>query len=165
MSTELPQNLPPQPPITRKPRKAPGLAVLFSLLPGLGHIYLGLQQRGIAFFSAFLTSLWLSDHANLPGVAVGFTLLYPMIDAYQKACQLTAAEIPPRTASSKRGGSLFLGVFLVIAGALALYNNFYPLDLSFLADWWPLGLILVGIYLLAKDFLAKHQTHTPREQS
>lgn len=165
MSTQLPQNLSPQPPVTPQQRKAPGLAVFFSLIPGLGHIYLGLQQRGIAFFSAFLASLWLSHDSNLPAVAVGFTLFYAMIDAYQKACQPMAAEIPPRTASSERGGSLFLGVFLVIAGALALYNNFYPLDLSFLADWWPLGLILVGIYLLAKDFLAKRQTHAPPEQS
>ncbi|MGQ9495951.1 MAG: LiaI-LiaF-like domain-containing protein [Thermoanaerobaculaceae bacterium] len=165
MSTELPQNLPPQPPVTPERRKAPGLAVFFSLLPGLGHIYLGLHQQGIAFFAAFLASLWLSDHADLSGAVVAFMFFYAMIDAYQKAMQPTAGATPPRTANSERRANLTLGVFLVVTGTLVLYSNFYPLDLSFLADWWPLGLIILGIYLLAKDFLAKRQAHKPPEQS
>lgn len=165
MSTELPQNLPPQQPVTREPRKAPGLAVLFSLLPGLGHIYLGLHQRGVAFFAAFLASLWLSEHADLSGAVVAFTFFYAMIDAYQKALQPTTGKPPSGTANSERRANLTLGVFLVVTGILFLCSNFYPLDLGFLADWWPLGLILVGIYLLARDYLAKRQMHTPPEQS
>lgn len=155
MSTQVPQNVPPQPPITPQRRKAPGLAVFFSLLPGLGHIYLGLHQRGIAFFSAFLATLWLSDNVDLSGVVVAFTFFYAMIDAYQKALQPEVSEAPSKMAGAKRQGNLALGIFLVVAGALALYSNFYPLDLSFLADWWPLGLILLGLFLLAKDLLAK----------
>lgn len=157
MSTELSQNPPPQPSVTPERRKAPGLAVFFSLLPGLGHIYLGLHQRGIAFFAAFFASLWLSDQADLSGAVVAFTFFYAMIDAYQQATQPTAVEAHSRMANSERRANLALGVFLVVTGVLLLYSNFYPLDLSFLVDWWPLGLIILGIFLLAKDLSAKRQ--------
>jgi hypothetical protein len=48
-----------------------------------------------------------------------------------------------------------MGVVLLLAGAVLLYSNFYPLDLSFLADWWPLGLILFGLWLVVRDLRGK----------
>lgn len=136
---------PPLPPTPR--RKSPGVALLFSLLPGLGHIYLGLHQRGIAFFGAFLASLWLGEHAELSGAIIAFVFFYAMIDAYQ----LATGPTPTPSQGSPRKGNLVLGSVLIVAGALALYSNFYPLDFSFLADWWPLALIVLGLWMLVAD--------------
>lgn len=159
----MPQSpLPPPPPEHKSyGHKSPGLAVFFSLLPGLGHIYLGLYQRGIAFFAAFLSVLWLVDHADLSGVIVAFVFFFAMFDAHRMATLLgTGAAVTQPTGSptlpaSPGKGNLTLGVVLLLAGALLLYSNFYPLDLSFLADWWPLALILFGLWLVVRDLRSK----------
>lgn len=154
--------LPPPPP-EHKPygHKSPGLAVLFSLLPGLGHIYLGLYQRGVAFFAAFLAAIWLSDHADLSGAIVIFAFFFTLFDAHRMATLLATGSLPahppgaPVMAANFARGNLTLGAVLLVAGALLLYSNFYPLDLSFLADWWPLGLILFGLWLVVRDLRSK----------
>jgi hypothetical protein len=38
-------------------RRSPGLALVLSFFPGLGHLYLGLYQRAAAFFLAFAFSI------------------------------------------------------------------------------------------------------------
>ncbi|MFN3414437.1 MAG: LiaI-LiaF-like domain-containing protein [Thermoanaerobaculum sp.] len=159
----MPSSPLPPPPTERKPygHKSPGLAVLFSLLPGLGHIYLGLYQRGVAFFAAFLAALWLADHADLSGAIVAFVFFFAMFDAHRMATLLATGTLvahPPAAPNfpAKIGKSnLTLGIVLLAAGALLLYSNFYPLDLSFLADWWPLGLILFGLWLVVRDLRSK----------
>lgn len=161
MSTEINPLPPVPPPPAPKPpvHKSPGLAVLFSLLPGLGHIYLGLYQRGIAFFAAFSAAIWLADHADLSGAIVAFVFFFAMFDAHRMACCYPtiggATEAPPVPGAGTTLGNLTLGVVLLVAGALLLYSNFYPLDLSFLADWWPLGLILFGLWLVVRDLRSK----------
>ncbi|MFZ5804652.1 MAG: LiaI-LiaF-like domain-containing protein [Acidobacteriota bacterium] len=152
--------LPPPPPEPRPyGHKSPGLAVLFSLLPGLGHIYLGLYQRGVAFFAAFLAALWLADHADLSGALVAFVFFFTMFDAHRMATLLAAAAPGTPLVSAPQStfgkGNLTMGVVLLLAGAVLLYSNFYPLDLSFLADWWPLGLILFGLWLVVRDLRGK----------
>lgn len=161
MSTEL-TPLPPvaPPPAPRPPaHKSPGLAVLFSLLPGLGHVYLGLYQRGIGFFTAFFAAVWLADHADAPGIIAAFVFFFAMFDAHRMAVTLVAAPGPtpggPLQGEGTTRGNLTLGVVLLLTGSLLLYANFYPLDLSFLADWWPLGLILFGLWLVVRDIRSK----------
>ncbi len=46
------------------------------------------------------------------------------------------------------GRNVALGIILIILGGLLLFNQFYNL-LSF-AKLWPLVLILLGVYLIAK---------------
>lgn len=171
MSMESNQ-LPPPPPVPKPPvHKSPGLAVFFSLLPGLGHIYLGLYQRGVAFFAAFLAALWLSDHADLSGAIVAFVFFFAMFDAHRMAGLLGTSPLPMQQAGTLNvptnlsKGNLTLGVVLLLAGALLLYSNFYPLDLSFLADWWPLGLILFGLWLLVRDLKSKGGKDQAEDQS
>lgn len=152
--------LPPPPPEPRPyGHKSPGLAALFSLLPGLGHIYLGLYPRGVAFFAAFLAALWLADHADLSGALVAFVFFFTMFDAHRMATLLATAPSGMPLASTPQAtlgkGNLTIGIVLLLAGALLLYSNFYPLDLSFLADWWPLGLILFGLWLVVRDIRGK----------
>ncbi len=166
----MPSNQVVPPPQTPKPptHKSPGLAVFFSLLPGLGHIYLGLYSRGIGFFAAFFSALWLAEHADLSGAIIAFVFFFAMFDAHRMAVLLgntpflEASGAAAISAGGMKKGNFTLGIVLLAAGTLLLYSNFYPLDLSFLADWWPLSLILFGLWLLVQDLKNKgNKAQTP----
>lgn len=159
-----PAAMPPAAPAPMAPaaptRRAPGLALVLSFFPGLGHLYLGLYQRAVVIFLSFALSIWLAEHADL-GIVVAFVWFFAVIDGYRQAQILNmglAAEplmSAEQRAKATRRGSLGFGVFLLIVGLVLLYNQFYPLDLSFLQDWWPLLLVLAGIYLVAAHFREK----------
>ena len=138
------------------PRKSPGLAVVLSFFPGLGHLYLGLYQRGIAFFVAFAAAVSLADTSDL-GILIPFVWFFAVIDAYRQTQFINLGYVPqpqPEVGAKKftHQGSLGFGVFLVLIGAVLLYHQFYPIDLSFLADWWPLLFVLAGTYLIARHY-------------
>lgn len=143
-------------------RRAPGLALVLSFFPGLGHLYLGLYQRAVVIFLSFALSIWLAEHADL-GIVVAFVWFFAVIDGYRQAQILNmglAVEplmTPEQRSKATRRGSLGFGVFLLIVGLVLLYNQFYPIDFSFLQDWWPLLLVLVGIYMVAAHFREKQR--------
>lgn len=139
-------------------RRSPGLAVVLSCFPGLGHLYLGLYQRAFTIFLTFALCIWLSEHAGSLGILVAGVVLFGFVDAYRQAQALNLGLAPepfigeaakrPATRSSRLG----FGVFLLIVGMVLLYNQFYPLDFSFLEDWWPLLFVAVGAYMVLGHF-------------
>jgi hypothetical protein len=159
---QLPQAPPTPPPAVAAaaipPRRSPGVAAILACFPGLGHLYLGLYQRGIAFFLSFATAIWFTSHSNGElGILIAFVWFFNVIDAYRQASLFnqydTTGTLPAPMKLPKSAGSLGFGVFLTLLGALLLYNQFYPLDLTFLVDWWPMILVLAGLYLLARHFI------------
>jgi hypothetical protein len=178
MSANEPQMQPPTPPPPQAippaaasyaaGRRSPGVAVILGCFPGLGHLYLGLYQRGLGFFIAFATSIWLADHSDL-GILIPFIWFFSQIDAYRQAvlintCVDTGAMPEPMKLPKQRS-SLGFGAFLLVLGLLLLYNQFYPLDLTFLVDWWPLALVLAGAYLLLKHFLEQKKLRDAEQSS
>ncbi len=145
------------------PRKSPGLAVFLSILfPGLGQIYIGYYQRGfthaliaIALISG-LTSI--GEHAGglaaLLGVSLGFFWLYNFIDAGRRASlynmALESGRTPemPEEPKLRSGGSIAGGVILIAIGLLVFLNTMFDISLDWLADWWPLGLIGLGVWMV-----------------
>lgn len=154
------ETLPPTPPAAPPlpppvvPRRSPGLALVLSFFPGLGHLYLGQYQRGIAIFLSFAAAIWLADHADL-GILVAFVWFFGVIDAYRQAQFQAATGQPEPLAAPVLGkrSNVGFGAFLVVLGLILLYNQFYPIDFEFLADWWPLLLIGFGLYILGKHVL------------
>ena len=172
-STQVPEAVVPPPlplaaaPVLPARRYAPGLAVVLSFFPGLGHLYLGLYQRGIGVFLAFAFGIFIADHSDF-GVLVAFAWFFAVIDAYRQACALNAGLLPEPLSGMeipKRGrhGSLGFGVFLTLIGLLLLYNQFYPLDLTFMIDWWPMLLVLAGVYLVVRHFLEQKRRQQAEE--
>jgi len=135
-------------------RKSPGLAVVLSFFPGLGHLYLGMYQRAIGVLAAFAAAIWFTDHIDAFGVVVAFVWFFGLIDAYRQAQLINAGYTPEPLAgmavpaSVRRRGNLGFGVFLTALGLLLLYDRFYPIDFSFLFDWWPLILVGFGIWMI-----------------
>lgn len=42
------------------------------------------------------------------------------------------------------------GIILILAGALLLANNFGLLQWGWLAQWWPLALVALGVWTVLK---------------
>ncbi len=153
---------PPPMPVAPAPapiRRSPGLAVVLSCFPGLGHLYLGLYQRAAAVFFSFVLAIWLSEHSFL-GILVAGVVLFGFVDAYRQAqaLNLGLVEAPVAAPSgTAKGSRLGFGLFLLLAGAVLLYNQFYPIDFTFLEDWWPLLLVLAGVYMVFAHFREKRR--------
>lgn len=151
-------------------RRSTALAVVLSALPGLGHLYLGLYRRGIMFFAAWALSLGLShSHHGTLGVIIPFIWFFTLIDAFRCAQAINlgqaTAGVPGELASpvALRASNLGFGVLLLLGGAVLLYNQFYPLDFSFLEDWWPLAIVLFGAYVIAKHLWEERERRAVSE--
>ena len=143
-------------------RKSPGLACFLSLMPGLGQVYVGYYQRGfvhaavVGSLIAILSSR-LEELTPLVALFLAFFWLYNIIDAGRRAALYnevlagrTGIELPADLMLPGLGGSMVGGVVVALAGFLLLGHTAFGMSLSWLKEWWPVGLILFGAYLFIK---------------
>ena len=157
----------------RLQRKSPFLAGLLSLMPGIGQIYVGYYAIGfihIAVFAMTIALLASGPHQFgspfspvrlfYPALSIflGFFVIYNIVDAVQRATLYNLAidgvqgiKLPDMNASLPKirvseGG----GVALIAFGLLLLSNTLFGLPLYWLASWWPMGLVVLGVYLVVK---------------
>ena len=118
--------------------KSKGKAVVFSILPGGGHFYLGLYNRGIIFFvSSIILSIGFRNYGygpfnlfgNLNGLFHSLSLLvwlYSAIDAYMNADYINRGiiNLEEEIGFSKRNKDL-LGIILsVVPGLGHMYEGY-----------------------------------------
>jgi len=152
--------------------KSPALAIVMSLMPGLGQIYIGYYGQGffnIVIVASIITILSREETPFTPFFALflAFFWLYNVVDAYRRATLynltlegLAPGQLPDISIAQNRG-SLFWGVLLIIAGGLALTHTAFGYSLAWLDRWWPLALVLVGLYLIYKSFEARLKENQP----
>jgi hypothetical protein len=161
--------LPPVPPAPAMPyRRSPGLATVLSIVPGVGHLYLGLYERAAAIVLVFALGIWLADTVDIGPFVIMFVWFFGLFDAYRQAQAINlGVQVEPllrRRRTKPMHASLGFGIFLLVVGALILWNQFYPIDFSFLELWWPLILVLGGVYLIGRYLLEqrrRQQENTP----
>ena len=148
-------------------RKFALLAVLLSMMPGLGQVYIGSYRRGfihILVVAALITLLanGVGPLAPLAALGLAFFWLYNMIDAgrrathYNMLLQAEAGAIFPEDIDfSNAGGSRAGGIALIVLGFLFLMNTRYRWDFRWLEEWWPVGFMFLGAYLIYKDLQAR----------
>ena len=153
----------------RLQRKSPFLAGLLSLMPGIGQIYVGYYALGFIHIAVFVTTIFLlvrmsinSFSALSPalGVFLGFFVVYNIVDASRRAVLYNLAldgvqgiQLPDMNASLPKlqvQGSVTGGAALIALGVVLLSNTLFGFSLDWLASWWPLGLVGLGAYLVAK---------------
>ncbi|GKU84494.1 hypothetical protein [Niallia sp. NCCP-28] len=110
-------------------KKSKVVATFLSIFPGAGHLYLGLQQRGIQLMAAFLFSIFILNELRM-GI---FLFLIPLIWFYSFFDGLQKA--------SKAGEDQLLEDTPVIS---YLINH---------QKWFGVGLVLLGIYYLMLNIL------------
>jgi hypothetical protein len=149
-------------------RKSPALAGFLSFFPGLGHLYLGLYQRGIFFGLAFVICISLSAHGHggFFGPLIAFVWFFGVIDAVRQAHAINRgyvseggyapSPLPARRMSGTAG--LTWGVVLVGIGLLWLIDQYVDIDWSFLDRWGaPAAFILLGLVLIVSHVRKKRQ--------
>lgn len=157
---------PPRPPTPlRDPRlKSPGLAALFSLMPGLGQVYMGYYPRGFVnvVVVAGIISVLASTNGEEPFVPLlamfmAFFWMYNMIDAARLATLYNRAlaggrepDLPEGFQLPGMGGSILGGSILLAAGFVVLLHTRWGVRLDWLREWWPLVPMLFGVYLVGK---------------
>ena len=130
------------------------VSVILALFPGLGHIYNGLYQRGIVLFLLAVGSIYLATEEGVMGMVVAFVWLFNIIDAYRQASliergyatDLGLQDAPKPSANGQLG--LLAGAGLFIIGFLALLDYTFGYDIDRVWEYWPLGLLATGAWLM-----------------
>ncbi len=153
------------PPQTRQLYKSPVLAGLFStMLPGLGQVYVGYYRQGFIFIAIFILPIFMLSSMGagglepILGIFIPFFYIFNIIDAVRRAKVynhvvdgISQAELPDDLNLPGMAGSTVGGVVLVLIGTLLFLNTMFDISLVWLEDWWPLALIIGGVYLIYKD--------------
>ena len=140
-------------------QKSGFLTVLFSLVPGLGHLYLGVQQRGLSLMILFFAVIFLNsvvpDGLEFPiALAIPILWFYSQFDALKYRTQINLGEtvedraIFPQLQNAVRLSWLGWGL-----AAIGVMNVFYNLMFAFqLSDRFQnaiedivTALILIGV--------------------
>ena len=142
------------------PYKSSALATWLSLFPGLGQAYVGYYQLGFSYAMIMaLTILTLSHNVLAPlfGPLLAFFWIFNLIDANRRANNfnrilegLESTDTPPDFDLPSMKGNMPVGVILVIAGILILLDLNFDVSLDWIENWWPVGLIGLGGWLVFK---------------
>ena len=162
---------PPPPPIAFGPAgalppaplpKNPGAAGVLGIIPGIGHLYLGLYQRAAILFGVWVLLITLAEHSRgpFPGIAIPFCMVFSIIDAVRQAKAINATGRPEANVLGsdepvRVSGSLTAGLLLILIGGFLLLNRFVTIDLSFLNDWWPILLVAFGAWQVFRHYQGK----------
>jgi hypothetical protein len=154
--------LPPIPPAPKGyPYCSPSVTLLLGFIPGVGSICNG------DYFKAFLQVLIFGSLVSLSGspdagdlgpvfgVLTAAVYFYMPFEAYHLAKKRTVAlqGITVITPFEKiRFPELWVGTLAIVAGSIFLVNQFVPGTLRFVLYGWPLILIGIGVYNLARYF-------------
>jgi len=142
----------------------PGTVFLFSLVPGAGHMYMGLMNRGLQLLVGFMLGCALLGFTYNFNFVIGpaMTVLYVfnLFDAYNCRKRIQAgAEVPDEPIVQV--GGVYVGIGLIVLGSLGLL---FTLDnLRYMSDLFyhimgniirlmpSLILLSVGLILLRKS--------------
>ncbi|MFY9542354.1 MAG: hypothetical protein ACOX33_05885 [Dethiobacteria bacterium] len=134
------------------PNKSKFVTVILSVLPGVGHLYLGWQLRGLLFMLAFFMAIFLMDWVGLSL----FTFLLPVIWFYSLFDALQCYDREPPAAQEPIAWDFekqrMVGIALIIIGGLVLINKLaVPLLLKYLTyeTLRLIGSSLVALLLIA----------------
>lgn len=141
---------------------SPGLAACLGFIPGLGAVYNGEYVKALIHVLVFaglivaLSSNWPNDgYYVFFGIALGCFYCYMPVEAYRVARARRLGEtvpLPGEIAAVNYGVDArhrpVGAVILIILGILFLLGNFNLLDADWFAKLWPIGLIVLGAWLV-----------------
>lgn len=109
-------------------KKSKAIATFLSIFPGAGHLYLGLQRRGIQLMAAFLFSIYILDalHLGIFLFLVPIIWFYSFFDGMQKASRIgdeTLEDTP--IISHLVNNQKWLGIGLIVLGTYYLFTSIF----------------------------------------
>jgi hypothetical protein len=149
-------------------KKSVMLAILLSAMPGLGQVYVGyydLAFRNILVICGLIALLATGAVHRLEpvvGLFMAFYWLHNLVDAGRRASFYNQAlagvrpmDLPEDMKAPQRFGSLGGGILLIAVGLTLFANTMFDVPLEWLAQWWPLGLVGAGAWLVVADRRAR----------
>ncbi|HYM12786.1 MAG TPA: DUF5668 domain-containing protein [Bryobacterales bacterium] len=147
------------PPPVADPSVSPGLAFAMGFIPGVGAIYNGQYAKGLvhAVIFGLLVSILSSGSAHglepLFGILIAAWEFYMAIEASHTARKrrggLPVDEFSSLIDLHARGSQFPAGaVLLILVGMLLLLTTTDIIRLETILRYWPVLLILLGVYLL-----------------
>jgi TM2 domain-containing membrane protein YozV len=135
------------------PPKSPGLALVLSVLPGLGQVYNGQPAKAMVFFFGFVGAIYgTAQISPFPfAFLIPFVYFYGMIDAYKSAVQINAKAAGGTLVDEDTAESPAWGWSLIGLGALLLAHTLGWLNFIAFERYWPVLLIAGGIGVLLKS--------------
>lgn len=138
---------------------SPGLALLLGFIPGVGAIYNGQYAKGLvhAIIFGLLVSIQSSGAADglepLFGILTVVWFFYMSLEAYHTARKRRAGEPVDEFSSllnvrSQPGRFPAGAVTLIVLGVILLLNTMDILQLRYVVRYWPILLIVAGVYML-----------------
>ena len=153
----------PYPAVENSRRKSGVLAMVLSLFPGLGQIYVGYYQLGFSFALTAITIIAMlnSDFGRgkepFLGTFLAFFWLFNLVDANRRAQHYNrfmagqqGSDVPEGFKSAGGIGSVPVGVILVLVGILIIMDLNFGVSMEWLENWWPLAMVVFGGWLIFK---------------
>ncbi|HXA79176.1 MAG TPA: DUF5668 domain-containing protein [Candidatus Acidoferrales bacterium] len=132
----------------------PGAALALGFIPGLGAVYNGEYVKAlihVAVFGGIIAAL----SSDLPGevdaflgIALGCFYFYMPIEAYRVAKARELGQPQPPDLMQSEGQKPIGAIILIGLGVLSLLANFHLLARDWFSKVWPVGLILLGAWIL-----------------
>jgi len=133
-------------------KRSPAAAFWLSLLPGLGHLYLGQMAMGVALAFVAAGIINIADRSDGFGIVIPIFWGFVMLDAHRAAQELNrSAERGDPQSLGRNLGSPWWGVLLIVMGVLFLLSNLEIEVFEYVARFWPLALIGLGVKLIKQS--------------
>ena len=137
----------------------PGLAFGLGFIPGVGAIYNGQYAKGLIHAVVFGLLVSLADNVRgslepLAGIGIAVWVFYMAFEAYHTARKRRYGVAVEEFSSlidvrSTQGGRFPAGAVVLIAlGVILLLDTTGIIAMDEMERYWPVGLIVFGVYLL-----------------
>ncbi len=136
-------------------KRSPAAAFWLSLIPGIGHVYIGQPAKGLLLIVSVASAIYLAAEGPgaFMGILIPFLWIFSMIDAHRSAVELnhlieTGQQLPDP--SEGFAFESWWGWALVAIGVVLMVDNYGLFDIDWIEDLWPIAIIALGIYILKK---------------
>ena len=147
-------------------RRSTLLAIVLSLVPGLGQAYVGYYQQAFVniLTVASLLTLTVRGLGNLQPLGVVFLVffwLFNLVDAgrraslYNRSLDAVGGLAPSEIVMPSGADSLAGGLALIAVGLVVLAYTRFGYSLEWLEQWWPMALVVMGVYLVGREYLGR----------
>src|SRR5690554_3093087 len=137
-------------------KKSLAATVIFSAIPGGGHMYLGWMNRGLQLMLSFFLCIFLIDWLSMSlfGVLLPVIWFYSFFDALQiQSSDKTTPEETAWPTGWLAEKQRWLGIGLIVIGAVALINKtLFPLLAQLLQPYlsfYTLRTVFVALLFIA----------------
>jgi hypothetical protein len=125
-------------------------AAALGIVPGLGAVYNGEYVKALIHVLIFATAINLVTRTPVFVPLLVAWILYMPFEAYHTAKAKALAGSQPGSIIARTGREHLGPIVLIGVGTIALLDQLNLVNLDRVLEFWPLGLIALGVWLLVK---------------